>query len=392
MATSVLTSFTMLHFPSAAQEETSRLTSYREYLTQGGAIDYPTRPPEYDRPFVRPNPVLHQEQPSGGTTSSTAQTGVAGIAPLQTFRISNDIFNQNVLGDSIEEARYRKPNAYEAEFADEAGEAAFAFTAGEAEFAASATLAVRVEEKVPYGQAWDFGLTQATRGSRTFTQHYDRPSIYADSVLINANCITAGEQGDLSRVIISFDAVFTRSVSLCEAGRTSGTSEYSRGYNSVNLDVPQGVTTLTVTQYVDKGNNGGTAITDGFVQWFGPGSQLAGANPTAPRSGANTVTTPPPAPVPTTGGIAPNPCRFEVAGAYERCISGWEYEQRQRRQNNQNNTSTSTPEPAPTTQPITEPQVPDLGNWCYQNPLISCVGIGPIGPIDYRPIFRSPFG
>jgi len=225
---------------------------------------------------------------------STAEELSEPIAPLQTFAVSNNVRSVNILGEAVTEARYRKPNAYEAEHAIEADLADTAIFAESAESAARAGFAVRIEEKLPYGQAWSYSLSQRSPGSRNLTQRYIRPA-GANSVLVHANCVTAGEKGDLSEITVYFNAGFTRTVDLCESGRTSGTEEHNRAHNVVNLDVPQGATELRITQRVSKRNNRGTANTAGMVQWFGPHStQTTSTGPTTVNSGSTTFAPPPP--------------------------------------------------------------------------------------------------
>lgn len=219
------------------------------------------------------------------TSSFLVSTALMQAPSLAQERVSDrlEIYNVtpngvNVLGDPVTQGVYRKPNAYHAELSDLATRATRADSAAIADRALSADradLAVRLEEKLPFGQAWTFGLNRSSAGSRRLTQDYVRPS-GADAVLVHANCDAAAGSGTvISRVTISFNAGFTRSMTLCDGARTSGGADRAQYNNAVNLDIPQGATKLRVTQYIEKSSRSYTASTDGFIQWFGPYSLQA---------------------------------------------------------------------------------------------------------------------
>ena len=100
-----------------------------------------------------------------------------GTNPGPNIVITDLNSDDNILGDNVTRAVYQKPDAYEAErairadVATHAERADFADHALNADFADRASVAVRVEQKLPFGRVFDFGIAQSSAGSRTFTQY-----------------------------------------------------------------------------------------------------------------------------------------------------------------------------------------------------------------------------
>ena len=72
MATSFLTTVSLLHFPSAAQEERVALDPFSTTALQGDNIE-------------------------GSSNKSASQSTEEPIAPLQTFAVDADILNSSIL-------------------------------------------------------------------------------------------------------------------------------------------------------------------------------------------------------------------------------------------------------------------------------------------------------
>lgn len=236
----------------------------------------------------------------------------ADLADLATVANRANLAARALRADVADRAR----RADRATFADHAATADFASSAGEAEFSISARTADfstsagfadtasfadfsevsetsstggQNEGKLPFNLTDTFTkLAKPREGETTLSTVYNRPE-NADTVMVEAYCLTDGEDAERAAITINFDSGHTARVTLCDASDTTSRSRENQYRETVQLFVPFGATQLTVRQTTNRKGTSSRTIseTSGSVTWFGPAS-LAPSTLTRTASSSST--------------------------------------------------------------------------------------------------------